>query len=447
MNRSTSVSRQYAPLRICADVCFYFFAVSLFSFSIQETFSDGNGVHRVGTNLIAPWAFQLAILVASCFALGFLIVRVENRGLRFLLSLLPGLSFLMSPFEQILLIHAVAWAYYVVVMTIGRFQVFLDEYRRRAKVMLIVAMLMGFCLIIFHFGTNSWQSDTLFGGETYGLLYFLLTVLSLRGMRLDYGTTRRMRAADGAFAVVLPMALVAVFFLLRSVVPVITFLISRVMPVLAWITRRLFFLENEPSIEKVTEEELEAAAEEESLLLTEGNDQSPGMEMASGADYRFSVSHRTTLFLMIAFFAAALVLIAIRLIRSRQKGSGQTQNASERIERVPFVGGLLRRRSGEPIQPQPVRQIRRIYRSYLQRVRALCGKIAPSDTSEDVLKFSSPYLDLPENQRLRELYLAARYGDPKGVTSEQVGEARRCLSAIEAAKPLAPEQPPARRAR
>ena len=39
-----------------------------------------------------------------------------------------------------------------------------------------------------------------------------------------------------------------------------------------------------------------------------------------------------------------------------------------------------------------------------------------------------------ENKRLRELYIAARYGDPKAVTSEQVGEAKHCLGVIEAEK-------------
>lgn len=35
-----------------------------------------------------------------------------------------------------------------------------------------------------------------------------------------------------------------------------------------------------------------------------------------------------------------------------------------------------------------------------------------------------------EAARLRELYIAARYGDPKAVTAEQVAEAQRCLDVI-----------------
>ena len=93
-----------------------------------------------------------------------------------------------------------------------------------------------------------------------------------------------------------------------------------------------------------------------------------------------------------------------------------------------------RRRSDEPL-PTNVRQIRRVYRSYLDHVRSLRLRISPSDTSKDVLDGSSAYLDVPENGTLRELYIAARYGDPKAVTSEQAAEAKRCLSVIESTKP------------
>ena len=40
MNKGMSVSRQYAPMRVCADICFYFYTVSLFSFSVLYTASD-----------------------------------------------------------------------------------------------------------------------------------------------------------------------------------------------------------------------------------------------------------------------------------------------------------------------------------------------------------------------------------------------------------------------
>ncbi len=438
--KKLSTSRQYAPLRVCADICFYFYVVSLFSLSIETTGSDANGIYRAVTNLIAPWSLQIAVLISACFVLGFVIVRLDNGALRFLLSLLPGLSFLMSPFQPILLIHGVAWAYYVVVMTIGAFEVYLDVYRRRARAMLMAALLLTLCLIIFHFGTDNLKNERLFGGEICGLLYFFLTVLSLRGMRLTLGTPDRMRALDSAYVVTLPGLLVASFFLLRSVVPVFTGLITIVSRGLIWLTR-LVFPHEMPEMFQPVEEEMEEAVEEETLLLAEAGDQSPGMELASGANPRVRIPQQTILWLMIVFLVAILFLLAFSMIRSKRKGQRQPKPVRERIERMPFVDGLLHRRSGESITSVQARQIRRIYRSYLEHIRSLLRlRITPSDTSQDVLDASAPYLDLPEDEKLRRLYIAARYGDPKTVTAEQVGEARRCLTAIEAAKPSLKEE-------
>ncbi len=155
--------------------------------------------------------------------------------------------------------------------------------------------------------------------------------------------------------------------------------------------------------------------------------------MMSGEDPHFRISPQIAFLLMIVFLAAVLVFIAIWLIRRKQKRSDKPRLARESIERTP-IETLLRRSFGDSVLPANVRQIRKIYRSYLGHIRSLRMRISPSDTSEDVLAFSSKYLDMPENKQLRELYIAARYGDPDAVTFKQVGEARRCLGAIEAAK-------------
>ena len=142
---------------------------------------------------------------------------------------------------------------------------------------------------------------------------------------------------------------------------------------------------------------------------------------------------------MIALLAGALILVAIRQASIRQKNQKKPRLVGERMERVPFEG-LLRHRSGDSGLPVHVRQIRRTYRTYLEHIRSLRMRISISDTSKDVLDHSSAYLDLPENERLRDLYIAARYGDPKKVTSDQAAEAKRCLSAIESAKPSAMDE-------
>ena len=431
--KSVSVSRLYAPLRVCADMCFYFYIVSLFSFTVLYTGSNEKGIYGVVSNLIAPWASQLAVLTAACFVLGFVIIRVNNAAVRFILSLLPGLSFLMSPLQPVMLIHAAAWVYYVICMTIGNFDVYLDVYRRRSRITLFIMLILTCCLIIFHFGTDDWYGKKLFGGELFGLAYFVLTVLSLRGMRLSLGSPGSLRALDGAFVIVLPALLVAVFFLMRGSIPVVTYVIKHVANFLVWLFRRIFPGRKDPDMFYPPEEDMDHGTIDDPVSIPDGKGLSPTPEMMSGEDPHFNLSGNVIFVIMIACLAAALIFIAIRLLRGRQKDTDKPKLVRERLERVPFEG-LLRRRSGDHQLTGNVKQIRKAYRSYLDHLRSMRLAVSPSDTSADVLDTSSEAIDMPENRTLREIYIAARYGDPNAVTAEQVAEAKRCLSAIEAAK-------------
>jgi hypothetical protein len=433
MLREISVSRQYAPLRVCADICFYFFAVSLFSFSVTYSSPNGEDVQGLVTNLIAPWSRQLFVLVAACLAVGFAAVRVKSLPLRLLLSLLPGLSFLMSPFQPILLIHAAAWVYFVIFMTVGSFEAHLDEYRRRAGVMLFVTLMLTLCLIIFHFGTDDWYNRRLFGGEICGALFFVFCVLSLRGMRTELGAPKTMRLLDAAYVVALPTLLVSAFFLLRTLVPAVTFLFRQLTRFLLWLRRLLFPQEAAEYIPPPDSDDVNTLMNENKPPMLTGGGEAVDPDVFNGKNLRLQLSDETAFWLMIVFLAAALIFIAIMLLRRRRKGAGEPRPVYESIEKTPLEG-LLRRSLRESVLNGSVRQIRRIYRAYLSHIRALSVKISPSDTSEDVLALSSEYLDLPENAALRELYIAARYGDPKAVGPEQVGRAKRCLAAIDRAK-------------
>ena len=88
-----------------------------------------------------------------------------------------------------------------------------------------------------------------------------------------------------------------------------------------------------------------------------------------------------------------------------------------------------RRKRNAPVLGS-ARQLRRIYQTYLEYVNTQGMSIGKADTSKDVLERSKQTRDLPEAVRLRELYIAARYGDPDAVTRDQVDEAQRCLETI-----------------
>ena len=56
--------------------------------------------------------------------------------------------------------------------------------------------------------------------------------------------------------------------------------------------------------------------------------------------------------------------------------------------------------------------------------------VQPSDTSAQILEHDREMSGNEDAARLRELYIAARYGNPSSVTREQVQEAQACLERI-----------------
>ena len=56
--------------------------------------------------------------------------------------------------------------------------------------------------------------------------------------------------------------------------------------------------------------------------------------------------------------------------------------------------------------------------------------VGKTDTSQEVLERAEKQRRSEDARRLRELYIAARYGDPDAVTRGQVEEAQACLERI-----------------
>jgi hypothetical protein len=73
-------------------------------------------------------------------------------------------------------------------------------------------------------------------------------------------------------------------------------------------------------------------------------------------------------------------------------------------------------------------QLRRIYKTYLEYRQEGGMTVGASDTSAQILDKETR--EKEEAARLRELYIAARYGDPSAVTRSQVQEAQACLERI-----------------
>ena len=111
------------------------------------------------------------------------------------------------------------------------------------------------------------------------------------------------------------------------------------------------------------------------------------------------------LLILIAAAAVGFVLYRLFVYLSRDTGSGREIPAEQSYERKDLPAEK-RPRAGL-FGGTPAERVRRQYRAYLKLCRADGMKIAPSDTSQNVLDRSRRHAD-PEEE-LRGLYLRARY--------------------------------------
>ena len=74
--------------------------------------------------------------------------------------------------------------------------------------------------------------------------------------------------------------------------------------------------------------------------------------------------------------------------------------------------------------------MRKIYREYLYYLSGKGVSLTTGSTTTDVLDESRAVSDSQSNDRLREIYLKARYGSSETVTPEEVAFARKMLEEI-----------------
>ena len=93
-------------------------------------------------------------------------------------------------------------------------------------------------------------------------------------------------------------------------------------------------------------------------------------------------------------------------------------------------GRHSRRRKRVPLTAINARQLRRIYKTYLEYRKDKGTNIRASDTSAEILERDREMNESEDAVKLRQLYLAACYGNPSAVTNAQVQEAQACLERI-----------------
>jgi hypothetical protein len=126
-----------------------------------------------------------------------------------------------------------------------------------------------------------------------------------------------------------------------------------------------------------------------------------------------------------------LVLVLVWRYAKRNRVETEDELLYDETEAIPEEN--RRRGSGRrrlPLLATNARQLRRIYKTYLEYRQGKGMSVHPSDTSAEILERDREMSESDDAVHLRELYLAARYGNPSAVTRDQVQEAQACLERI-----------------
>ena len=171
--------KRHAAYRIEADLCFYFSILSIFP-------------------AFRPWMLPMALFAGACFVVSLVAVHVRQWPLRLLLALLPGLCFLGAELKFLLFFPALGWLYVILMLTAGRFHIWLDEYRRIYRAMLIVCL----CSIAANVAHATIYSGAVISyvSLAYALCFLCLGVIAMRCMQMNADMSLRWRLAN-AFTV------------------------------------------------------------------------------------------------------------------------------------------------------------------------------------------------------------------------------------------------------
>jgi len=404
-----------AVLRVGADLCFYFSILHIF-------------------DAFRRWRLPMALFAAACFALGFLIVRFRQKPVRFLLALLPGLCFLLAESSPLLIFPGFAWLYYILVMTAGNYALPLDEYRRSYRILLVIAL---FFIVANIFNSTIYRGH-LISPESliYVFLFLVLGVLAMRGMQMGATMDHSWQFSNVLSVIGVPLLAIGgstlVYLILRFCAPGIRFLLAPIGRFFIWLFHQIFKDGSpieEMSLAKYFSTTNVTHYEE---LPIEGNSSFEGGDAEPSGRNPLLVEHAAMIGAYVVL--AVLLLLALWLIIRYAKRNRPLDEGEDLLYEQTEADGTpvkkQRRKKKNAMLFGPSRQIRRTYLLYLEHVRGRGAAIGKADTSQDVLEATQKIMDAPEAVRLREIYIAARYGDPAAIGHEQVREAQQCLDAI-----------------
>ena len=408
--------KQTSVFRVTGDICFYFAVLNVF------------GVFRA-------WRLPMALFAVLCMALGFVIVRCKSGAARLGLALLPGLSFLLGPLELPLIFPLIAWLYYALVMTRGNYIMPLYEYRKIFTALLVVCLF--FLAANIANATIYWNQVISADSLIYAFAFLILGVIAMRRMQMGAEIPLNWRLRNGLTVVGVPILAVGIsvllFLALRFSQGALSAVLEPIGRFLLWLFHRLFPDGHSP-IEEMSLDEFLKPHTSVLPLEIENNTGNRTPTISGGTDYSRMLIERTAgigAWVVLGILLALALWFVFRYARRNQPSGEEEAPADETESVLPPQKG--RRKKAAPLIGN-ARQLRRIYKTYLEFRNAGGFRVEPSDTSEEILQREWTAGIAEDAKKLRELYIAARYGDPAAVTRQQVTEAQACLERIVAQK-------------
>ena len=405
--------KRTAALRVTGDICFYFSVLTLFP-AFQR------------------WTLPMAGFALACLVIGLIAVGLRSMPLRLVLSLLPGVCLFFGELSPLLIVPGLAWLYFILYLSFGRFGIDLYDYRMLFRWMLILS---AFVLAI------QAVNAMLFGGAplsyvslAYMAAFILLAVIAMRGMQMGAKMDARWHTANTLTVAVVLFAAVGVSLLAYQLylhsVPLLVALISPLKRVLAWLFGLIRFrpVRETPTVTPPPEQINVGMPVALPHLEIEENIESEIMPDRTILERLADQATNIGAFLVIAALVFVILWIIVKLIRRGREFAAEDV-VYEQTEA--FTPDRRRRKAKPEAVHGQANAVRKIYREYLDYLQENGLQRSAADTSAEILAESeriSP-ASAPAEETLRRVYLKARYS-AETVTEADVDAARSSLDAI-----------------
>ena len=373
-----------------------------------------------------PWfsstTIVFAVFTVLCTIDSIILVRIRNRLIRLLLSLVPAAVTAVAFPGRLgenyvaIILAGLAAIFFTVYMTVGRFN---TEYWKSRRTYVALASVSGFItalnILIYVFAGEEVKARM----NLPGIIGFTIAcavsgMIILSEMRKGNPDTKWRTMNAGRLILLFAISAAALALLYLG----LSFVFSNITPTLGrkapkqdlevLKTERIRFFNYSISMDRQDSKDAYKDANEnmeDNMPLEEEEHDFPWLAVSIGA------------FVLIAG------TVAVIIIRKRRNGP--------QVEEV-------RRSPEEQAQIDKVESIRSIYRQYIAFVRKSGADLTKGSTSADILESSMELgeeagRELTEDEAaLRAIYIRARYGDPSGITADDVAEAARLFATITA---------------